>query len=166
MVDASTRRQRERCTREVSRLPLLLAAAVVLTACGSPSSTPDPEVAQRHVASQPAEEVVREYLDAVQDEDAATAAALSTPGFAAQDVWQEGQAPDLDDVEVSDTSTPYDTTWSSEELQSYAQAVNVQATYTADDGGAGTSGGEPGWGYVLVRHFDQDPWLIASAGQG
>ncbi|WP_432484237.1 hypothetical protein [Kineococcus esterisolvens] len=140
--------------------------AAALGACGSPSATPDPDVVERHVASQPAGDVVRDYLDAVQDDDQATAAVLSTPGFAARDVWQDGEAPDLDDVEVSDTTTPYDTTWSSEDLKAYAQAVNVRATYTADDGSTGTAGGEPGWGYVLVRHSDADPWLIASAGQG
>ncbi|WP_432507201.1 hypothetical protein [Kineococcus arenarius] len=139
--------------------------AAALGACGSPSST-SPDVVDRHVASQPAGDVVRDYLDAVQGDDPATAALLSTPGFAAQGVWQDGEAPDLDDVDVSDTTTPYDTTWSSEDLKAYAQAVNVQATYTADDGGTGTAGGEPGWGYVLVRHSDADPWLIASAGQG
>ncbi len=121
---------------------------------------------ERHVASQPPSDVVRDYLHAVQDDDAVTAAVLSTPGFAAQDGWQDGDAPDLDDVEVSDTATTHDTTWGAEELKAYAQAVQVQATYTADDGGTGTAGGMPGWGYVLVRHSDRDPWLIASAGQG
>ncbi|WP_432510482.1 hypothetical protein [Kineococcus sp. SYSU DK001] len=154
---------------ELRRVVLVSTAAVaaaVLAGCGSPSTTPDPDVVGRHVASQPAAEVVRDYLDAVQDDDRATAAVLSTPGFAASDAWPDGGAPDLDDVEVSDTTTAYDTTWSPEELKAYAQAVNVQATYTADDGGAGTSGGEPGWGYVLVRDSDADPWLIAAAGQG
>ena len=60
----------------------------------------------------------------------------------------------------------YDTTWSGDELKAYAQAVNVQATYRADGGGTGTAGGTPGWGYVLVRHSDDEPWLIASAGEG
>ncbi|WP_432542909.1 hypothetical protein [Kineococcus sp. SYSU DK002] len=151
------------------RAALVATAALTvaaLGACGSPPTTPDPEVVGRHVASQPAGEVVRDYLDAVQDDDAATAAALSTSGFAAHDVWQDGGSPDLDDVEVSGTATPYDTTWSPDDLKAYAQAVDVQVTYTADDGGAGTSGGEPGWGYVLVRQSDADPWLIAAAGRG
>ncbi|WP_157873662.1 hypothetical protein [Kineococcus radiotolerans] len=150
------------------RRVVLAAAALTaaLAGCGSPSGTADPEVVERHVASRSAPDVVRDYLDAVQDDDRATAAVLSTPGFAAQDVWQRDGAPDLDDVEVSDDTTSYDTGWSSEELQAYAQAVDVQATYRADDGGTGTAGGEPGWGYVLVRHSDQDPWLIASAGHG
>lgn len=152
----------------IRRAALAAAALTVvgLGACGSPPTDPDPGVVERHVAAQPAAEVVRDYLDAVQDDDPATAAVLSTPGFAARDVWQEDGAPDLDDVEVSDTATPYDTTWSPDDLKAYAQAVDVQVTYSADDGGAGTSGGEPGWGYVLVRRSDADPWLIASAGQG
>ena len=139
--------------------------AVLLTGCGSSPATPDPDVVQRHVATQPASEVVRDYLDAVRDDDPVTAAVLSIPGFAANDVWPR-EAPDLHDVEVSDTATPYDTTWSPDDLRAYAQAVDVQATYRADDGGTGTAGGEPGWGYVLVRRSDADPWLIASAGQG
>jgi hypothetical protein len=140
--------------------------AALLAGCGSSPAAPDPDVLERHVASQPASEVVRDYLDAVQDDDPATAAALSTPGFAADDVWQREAAPDLHDVEVSGTATPYDTTWSPDDVRAYAQAVDVQVTYRADDGGTGTSGGEPGWGYVLVRRSDADPWLIASAGQG
>jgi len=99
------------------------------------------------------------------DGDRATAAALSTSGFAAHDSWQVHGAPDLNDVEVSNTATSYDTAWSLDELKAYAQAVDVQVTYTVD-GGAGDDGGQPGWGYVLVRHTDKDPWVIASAGQG
>ncbi len=145
---------------------LVLAFVVAVAGCGS-SGQARAEVARQHTASEAPDDVVRTYLDAIQHGDEDSAAQVSTPGFAAQDRWQHGDDPGLEDVDVSSTVVPYDTTWSPEELKAYEQVVSVQVTFTVTDPGQGFSAGEPsGWGYVLVRHDDQEPWLIAEAGDG
>ena len=149
-----------------SSVGLTLALAVAVAGCG-PSGQARAEVAQQPTASEAPDDVVRAYLDAVQHEDEDSAAQVSTPGFAAQDQWQHGEDPGLKDVDVSSEVVPYDTTWSPDELKAYEQVVSVQVTFTVTDPDQGFSTGEPsGWGYVLVRHGDQEPWLIAEAGNG
>ena len=154
------------CRRAAAWSSLGVALAVAAAGCGS-SPQARAAVPQQHPASEAPDHVVRDYLDAVERQDDASAAQVSTPGFAAQDQWQHGNDPGLEDVDVSATVVPYDTTWSSEALQAYEQVVSVQVTFTVTDPDQGFSVDEPsGWGYVLVRHGDEDPWLIAEAGNG
>ncbi|WP_328291698.1 DUF4829 domain-containing protein [Kineococcus sp. NBC_00420] len=149
-----------------SSVGLTLAFAVAVAGCGSPGQA-RADVVQQHTASEVPDDVVRAYLDAVQHEDEDGAAQVSTPGFAAQDQWQHGVDPGLKDVDVSSEVAPHDTTSSPDELKAYEQVVSVQVTFTVTDPDQGFSTGEPsGWGYVLVRHSDQEPWLIAEAGNG
>ena len=147
----------------------LVATLCLLAGCGSPDAA-DPEVVERHVATRSAGDVVRDYLAAVQDGDRTTAAALSTEGFAQRDTWQRGDAPGLSDVEVSDVVAPYpipDEQDVAEDLRGYAQFVSVPVTFTVEDDDRGFStDGPSGWAYVLVRESDDDPWLIAEAGNG
>lgn len=149
-----------------SSVGLTLACAMAVAGCGS-SGQARAEVAQQPTASEAPEDVVRAYLDAVQHGDEDGAAQVSTPGFAAQDQWQHGEDPGLQDVDVSSDVVPYDTTWSPDELKAYEEVVSVPVTFTVTDPDQGFSTGEPsGWGYVLVRHSTQEPWLIAEAGNG
>lgn len=146
----------------------LVAILCLLAACGS--DTADPDVVARHDASETADDVVRDYLDAVQHDDGATAAVLSTPGFAAADTWQQGKAPGLSDVDVPGTVADYpipDPENVSEELRGHAQVVSVPVTFTVEGDGQGFStDGPSGWAYTLVRDADDEPWLIAEAGNG
>lgn len=145
----------------VSTLPV-----AVLAACGT-SASAQPEVRAQHTASQVPADVVRAYLVAVQREDGASAAELSTPGFAAEDPWQNGEDPGLRDVDVSPDVVPYDTTWSPDELKQFEQVVSVQTTFTVTDPDQGFPPGEPtSWGYLLARHSDRESWSIAGAGNG
>ncbi|WP_146211232.1 hypothetical protein [Quadrisphaera granulorum] len=139
----------------------VLALGLVLSGCGGSASASAPP----EDASPP--QVVRAYLDAIQAGDDDAAAAVSTPGYADSDPWQHGSDPRLRDVSVSADSTPYDTASSPPALQAWEQVRYVTVTLTVTGDGSGFSTDVPsGWGYVLVRHTDADPWRIAEAGVG
>lgn len=137
-------------------LALFLASGAALTACGSPGDTL-PAGSSVDAGTSP-EDVVRSYLGALQDDDAAAAEALVT-GSESGGPWIS-DPPRIEDVVVSE-ATPESTVGTAGE--GHDEAVFVPVTFDLHGADETMPDGPTTWGYVLVRDGD-GPWRIAGQG--
>ncbi|MFB9377988.1 hypothetical protein ACFFKU_09990 [Kineococcus gynurae] len=146
--------------RAAGRIPLL-ALAVLLGCAGPPGDTLEPGSLPADGTATP-EDVVRAYLGALQDGDAAAATALTAPPYADTDRWP-ADPPRIADV-VVEPATGQPTTGTA--AQGYAEAVSVRVSFDLHGADETMPDGPTSWGYVLARDDADAPWRIVDAGNG
>lgn len=142
-----------------------VAAAFALAGCsGPPPVMPADDVAA--VVADPAstpEQVVTAYIAALQHHDADAAHALVAPGAeGVADTWLD-DTPEIRDVTVS-PAVAQDPTGSP--AAEYRSSLYVPVQFTLHGGDGSMQEGRNGWGYLLVRNADTEPWRIVDDGVG
>jgi len=142
-----------------------LAVGLVLAGCSGPAPlmTSDEVAAVVADPGSTPEQVVTAYIAALQEHDAdAVHALVGPPGEQMADAWL-ADTPTIGSVTVS-PAVPDSTTGSAAE--GYRTAVYVPVQFSLHGGDGTMQQGANGWGYLLARNADTDPWRIVDNGVG
>jgi hypothetical protein len=151
MIATSMSRSKVRIV--VSFAMLALALLAVSAACGSDmtTSSPDAGPTATQSSSPTPEQVVREYVDAINSQDTDAIRRLTTPEFrSVAMVWMGSELDNLKIIDVSEGDS----------------TIGVEVTFDLRHGDGSMSDGPNEWGYVLERKNSKEPWLMSSDGVG